>query len=339
MDKTCELWHQFSTFFHNFIIPFPFGGSANHEQNLDQNLVDKHDICDEEECQKYYTFETLDYSHHLRSLYENKYMLLEEAVLLLIKLKEESEQEQNGSWFELNQRDPKWMELRSKRLTASLFGAIIGTDQKWKNRARLLRQLIWKDLFKGSIATEHGVSNEDNGVDTYECYQRSSLHLQNNSDLSEQKNFNVLRPGFFISRLYPWLGASPDFIAFYKSEKLNKDFYWLGEVKCPFPRPGSKGCATLYPKIPPQYYDQIQGSMALMQLPYCDFVVWTRDQTAIERYYFDRYYVEKQLFPGLQQFYIFEFLHRCLLKEKGILKQGQIDPVIQLNFINETNEE
>jgi len=73
--------------------------------------------------------------------------------------------------------------------------------------------------------------------------------------------------------------------------------------------------------------------MALMQLPFCDFVIWTKENTCIERYYFDCYYVEKQLFPRLQHFYIFEFLHRFLLKEKGILQPGEINPEIKLSIL------
>jgi len=125
MENTKTLWFLFKSFFHEFLIPFPYGGLLYHErkfenhqnhQNHDANNDNDHDNeyeqCPHEiyhfnKCQKYYITKTLEYSNLLRSLYENKYNLLTDAIQLLNFLKEESIREQYFSWFELNQRDLK----------------------------------------------------------------------------------------------------------------------------------------------------------------------------------------------------------------------------------------
>lgn len=213
-----------------------------------------------------------------------------------------------------SQRTAIWYELRYGRLTASNFGKANYTNKN-VSFGRSLMELIWPDQIQSSnMATNHGVINEDNGADTYETYKKLQLEsLDKNPD-----DFVMTFPGFLVCKKYPWLGGSPDFVVNYEGNS------WLGEIKCPFPN-RTTGEAKIYEDIPHYYYDQIQGLMAIADLPFCDFVVWTRQYTEISRFDFDREYFGKFLFPSLQSFYIKHLLGRYILKRKGALVKGSVD--------------
>ena len=51
------------------------------------------------------------------------------------------------------------------------------------------------------------------------------------------------------------------------------------------------------------YYYQVQGQLALLNLQWCDFVVWTRSGIHVERITFDRDFWSKQCLPQLKSFY------------------------------------
>lgn len=101
-----------------------------------------------------------------------------------------------------------------------------------------------------------------------------------------------------------------------------------GEIKCPATR-------TLYssnPKhskhgFPEYYYDQIQGAMAILDVPWCDVVVYTPQNTEVTRFARDVIYWDTQLFPALKAFYFGDFLPRLIMRACGALKPGEIDPV------------
>jgi hypothetical protein len=82
------------------------------------------------------------------------------------------------------------------------------------------------------------------------------------------------------------------------------------------------------------YYDQIQGSMGFLGIPWWDFVVWTPQQTQIRRVEFDKEYFDQELFPRIETFYMTEYLPRAVLKRQGLLQPGKIDRTYTL-FISE----
>ena len=55
------------------------------------------------------------------------------------------------------------------------------------------------------------------------------------------------------------------------------------------------------------YFYQIRGSMATLQLQWCDFVVYTKNYLFIERINFDSSLWEKTMVPELTSFY-FEYV-------------------------------
>lgn len=201
----------------------------------------------------------------------------------------------------VEQRTPEWLEYRKNRITGSMYGAAAGHN-KYTNLRKLLHQLLWVP-FKGNEATRHGSYYEKTASEVYEKFIRKY----------ECVPCFFEYPGLIICKKYPWLAGSPDGIPCIGNIRI------LLEIKCPFYKSG-------YPFIPHYYYDQIQGLMGLLQLPYCDFFTWSKQRIQIRRYAFDPVYWKTVLFPRLETFYMKEYLPRLVLKEAGILQPGEIDP-------------
>jgi hypothetical protein len=71
-----------------------------------------------------------------------------------------------------------------------------------------------------------------------------------------------------------------------------------------------------------QKYDQIQMGMMLTNRSFCDFVVFTPNQTSIERYEFNAEYCKEFLMPRAMQFYFAKYLPLLIAKERGWLQQN-----------------
>ena len=219
-------------------------------------------------------------------------------------------------YAQAEQKSPEWFQYRDGRLTGSNFGAANKTNKRNTHNG-LLKTLLWPSTFKGNMATRHGTVHEPIACDRYEEFQKNML-IENGCDPSD---FWIEHTGFVVCEKYPWLGASPDMIVHYEKKT------WVGEIKCPFPgRNGSSG--KLYGDIPHYYYDQIQGLMAILELPVCDFVVWTEKEMSVERFVFDRPYFEERLFPNLQTFYVTKYLPRIIWKNNAMICHGDIDPIL-----------
>jgi putative phage-type endonuclease len=218
------------------------------------------------------------------------------------------------------QRTPEWIKYRSNRMTASNYGSAAGHNPHSKPR-QLLMSLLW-DTFKGNAATEYGTKNEPVAAKVFETFALSHAKKQNADD-----DMSFYYPGLIICQKEPWLAVSPDGLPCIKNKKTGKNIRYLLEIKCPFTK-------KLYPHIPHYYFDQIQGIMGILQLPYCDFVVWTPEKTQIRRYNFDSEYWTKVLYPRLHQFYFEEYLPRLILKKEGKLKQGELEPSLHIEKVD-----
>ena len=112
--------------------------------------------------------------------------------------------------------------------------------------------------------------------------------------------------GFVVNPVYPWLGASPDFLI---GDCKEPSPYGIGEVKCPFSKREmtiEEACAadkTFYLascsgkvglKKNHAYYYQVQGIMATLQTKWSDFIVLTNKDLHVERIYFDSDFWEKK---------------------------------------------
>jgi hypothetical protein len=177
-----------------------------------------------------------------------------------------------------------------------------------------------------------------------------------------ENEFRVTHAGLIVPVQHPWAGISTDGFVFddsngrpcplhpvsnneehIQNDDENKHIrqtcpnccslskYGGCEFKCPYAK-------RLYPFIPSQYYDQIQGAMGFLGLEWWDFVVWTPNETQIRRFLFNKQYWELELFPKLEEFYFVEFLPRAIQKSKGLLQSeslqtaSQVDIGINLDF-------
>jgi len=131
-------------------------------------------------------------------------------------------------------------------------------------------------------ATQWGLEHETSAIEKY-CVESKNRH----SDLIYTSSGLVLKPS------YPYLGASPDGIV--QCSCCGKGVL---EVKCPyscrckafkdamndanfFLSCSSDGQVVL--KTNHAYYYQIQLQMALCEVNYCDFVIWSPSETLILR--------------------------------------------------------
>jgi putative phage-type endonuclease len=213
------------------------------------------------------------------------------------------------------QRTPEWHKWRVGRLTASNFGSAVSHNPRSSSKY-LLKELLW-NTFKGNAATEYGNMNESNAVKIYEQFIKKTIR-----ETIHPVDIQFYYPGLIICQEHPWLAVSPDGLPNLIFKNSNTQTRFLLEIKCPFSK-------KLYPYIPHYYYDQIQGIMGILQLPFCDFVVWTPEKTQIRRYNFNKNYWNEFLFPKLREFYMQEYLPRLILKEEGKLSYGNIDQVTE----------
>ena len=204
------------------------------------------------------------------------------------------------------QKSPAWLKARKGRLTASNFGAAAGHNPYCTPR-QLLKQMIWSGSFEGNEATRYGTNEEPVACKIYFTFLR-----QHHPDA------RIEHPNLLISSTEPHLGCSPDGVVTINGVRF------LLEIKCPFKK-------SFYGKIPPYYYDQITGMMALLHLPFTDFVVKCPHSTNVQRYVFNSAYWEKELKPALDQFYFQQLLPRLVWKEQGKLENGELEPVIRIS--------
>lgn len=134
-------------------------------------------------------------------------------------------------------------------------------------------------------------------------------------------NISVEETGLTLYASHSFLGASSD------GRVREGDSMGIMEIKCPFSLDGtnitkmevpdilalnSKSFCLIQNENGPalkrnhKYYVQVQGEMAIMGMPWCDFVLWTaaeRNNIFIERIYFDAEFVTNMM-PKLVAFYI-----------------------------------
>lgn len=102
-----------------------------------------------------------------------------------------------------------------------------------------------------------------------------------------------------------------------------------GEIKCPATKKlySSMKKHSEY-RFPRYYIDQIQGVMAINHWPFCDTVVYTPTETEVIRFHYDDHYWQNELFPALEKFYFKTFLPRLAMRARGLLRRGEVDPVM-----------
>lgn len=270
------------------------------------------------------------------------------------------------------QRSPEWLQARVGRLTASNFGAAAGFNQ-YQSPKQLLQELLWGS-FDGNAATRWGTVMEDvakmdyikHMYDQHFMTARRIGELRKNHDVTPFE-CKVWECGLTVWEEHPFLAGSPDGLVHTNSFD-GKEIRILLEIKCPGPEPKlpyaeqpayqESKYPDIPPGIPPYYYCQIQGLMAIYKVKYTDFVVktvasLTEEQQAllnagdtwnaalnevvasrlhVTRYEFNELFWNNTLFPRLQSFYYDRYVPALSLQKAGILQPGETEEVLELDL-------
>lgn len=216
-----------------------------------------------------------------------------------------------GRISQTQQRSTDWFDQRQHRLTASNFGAALG-HSPYERPMQVIKKMLWPQRqARTFVAQQWGIDHEDQAVGIYRTFMQKQVHA----------DFHVAHQGLYVSQKYFFLGGSPDGVVIDPSLPVGQQRGLL-EIKCPFKK-------TFYPEIPLFYYDQIMGVMGLMDLRFADFVVWTPEETQIRRFAFDPVYFA-QMIQQLETLYFTEYMPRYLMKQAHLLKEGELDAVLQI---------
>lgn len=175
-----------------------------------------------------------------------------------------------------DQNGPGWHLERRVRITASVAKSFFTA----KRLDTIVNDHLWKFKDIANIpAIKYGRDNESKAITAY-------MQMTGNT---------VCKAGLVVNKKCPGLGCSPDGLIFDKDGVITT----LLEIKCPFkvknihPCEISKinGKAMCYTvdgnnnmsiKRNHQYYYQVQMSLAIMNLPSCDFVMWSEKGILVE---------------------------------------------------------
>ena len=192
----------------------------------------------------------------------------------------------------------RWYEERYCRLTSSKFGEICKSKCLLNTCTKALKN---PTSVLSSAALLWGRDHESQAREEY----AQTL----------EEGWSVEETGIHISTAKGegYLGASPDGLVCYAGEVRG-----CIEVKCPFSARDqmvSEACSmqqffcmkdennkvTL--KVRHNYYYQVQGQLAILNLDWCDFIVWTNKDLHVERVKVDHGFWQQQCLPKLRSYY------------------------------------
>lgn len=211
-----------------------------------------------------------------------------------------------------------WRNLHIGRLTSSIFGDVLGIKSQPNS--------LVKRIMEGSCLERYPRLPEavQWGIDKEERARADYITIKS----FVNKKFSVEHTGLTLYSTHSFLGASSD------GKVTEEDSVGLLEIKCPFSLNGinvskmevddimnmnNKNFCLFNTDAGPtlnryhKYYAQVQGEMAIMGLPWCDFVVWTgasQNNICIDRIYFDANFVA-HIIPKLVEFYM-DFIYPLL---------------------------
>ena len=224
----------------------------------------------------------------------------------------------------------EWFDHRVGRITASTAYAVVHTRTDFPSKS-LIKQICSTHYNQAVMvpALEWGRNNEDVARKAYKERQTAS-----------HSGFSCSAIGLTINPQYPHLGASPD-------GRLDCDCCGQGilEIKCPYKY---RECAPADIDDPSfclvntadglklssnhQYYTQVQMQLALCEVSYCDFVVWTPKGLVTNRIQPDHSYFT-EIKPKLDYFFTKFILPELLtryLQHPSPLISPQDDPLLAL---------
>lgn len=178
-----------------------------------------------------------------------------------------------------------WKYQRTGRLTASKFYDVLRYKGNNPNNSIVSSCLgLYKDFT--TAATKYGLDNESSA---------RAIYVKNM--FSKHTSFKCEETGFHVYRGYPYFGASPDGVVLCKCCGQG-----VLEIKCPFTlkdlyaKDAMKklssfhivnGLPVLKQTEDSPYYIQMLGQMAVCNVSYCDFVLYTQKDFYMERIEFN----------------------------------------------------
>lgn len=225
--------------------------------------------------------------------------------------------EQVLSEEEAPQRSKRWLDARKYSLTASAFGAAVGSNP-YMTSDELLHEKLWS-TFKGNAATQYGSEHE---VDAQASFEQFVHEFEPNARLESR---NLMK-----SEVCPWLAVSPDNLLHREDGSID-----LVEYKCPaYLRDTEHHPYRKYPhNVPPYYMDQMQGIMGYLNtylnydIQQAWFVVWQDKRTFVIKIPYNDDYFHETLFPQLKLWYFQKYLPALIHKHNGDIQQGETKPV------------
>ena len=159
------------------------------------------------------------------------------------------------------QRSAEWFELRSKYLTSSDLGTILGFN-KYKSVEELYNEKtgLSKKEFIENDAIKHGVKYEPEAIQMY-CNVLGRSHYE--VGLVPFTQFQDPDKILDDSMDFSFLAGSVDGVTVSQTNTTNINII---EVKCPLFR------RIKYGVIPEYYYPQVQMNIHILNVPYGDYV-------------------------------------------------------------------
>lgn len=201
---------------------------------------------------------------------------------------------------------PAWQEARYCRVTASNAKDVVSTSTN-RGHYNILNRTLWAGRMIQTRAMAYGKERESEAFTAY--------------SVSCRDGESVVKSGFWVNPKFPEVGASPDGLI-YDNEGRMKGIL---EIKCPYvlvdchpnnieglkPNQKKNLCYDLVNNVPRlkrthKYYYQCQTQMAVCNVSFCDFLIWSPKGITVERILQDSVFWEG-LLPRLQKYY------RCVL--------------------------
>jgi hypothetical protein len=200
------------------------------------------------------------------------------------------------------QDSQEWKDLHSGKITASNFAAAVGNSEfdKPEEIAERIKSNKEKEFDPEAVKRmNHGKEMEPTARSWY----------------STHTNCLIKQVGLAVFKKNPKIGASPDGVI------LDGDGKWQGiiEIKCPKKMyvsylqiskiigEDSSGRKILAADefevafIFKNHFDQMMGSLHILNLPFCDYIVYSEEHILVHRIYYDEEYSAK-LFSDLENF-------------------------------------
>ena len=169
----------------------------------------------------------------------------------------------------ITQLSNEWFKERSKRLTASQFGAALGLNP-FCSPQKLWRIRVGLEVVENNFHLQRGTDNESIAIAEYEV----------------ETGYLVHEAGLVLHPAHDWLAGTPD-------AAVGDD--GLVEVKCP---------AQIRSEPPPYHLAQMQGQLEITDRDWCDYVQWHEGAITITRVERDREWWERAS-PVLAKFWAY----------------------------------